>query len=205
MTAGRANRARKRQGGVDARDKAVEAALEGAAFPSKAEGHSRTPAPDAEVTAATLLYDRSQGRGPRQVHKKPGGARTTGGNAEAALPTNRGDTAAYISETTEAGRQHQSPHPPAAHAWLASRSPQTASGQRRQATAPVTTSGHEKRRGGSRDHDWSQRPPWRARESYCRDQQRAKSRDRSHQSDLGGADSGQKTVTETTRANAMKP
>ena len=37
---------------------------------------------------------------PQQVHKKPGGARTTGGNAEAALPTNRGVTAAYISETT---------------------------------------------------------------------------------------------------------
>ena len=43
----------------------------------------------------------------------------------------------------EAGRQQQSPHPPAAHAWLASRSPHTASGQRREATAPVTASGHE--------------------------------------------------------------
>ena len=43
----------------------------------------------------------------------------------------------------EAGRQQQSPHPPAAHAWLASRSPQTASGLRREATAPVTASGHE--------------------------------------------------------------
>ena len=31
---------------------------------SKPEGHSRTPALDAEATAATLLYDRSQGRGP---------------------------------------------------------------------------------------------------------------------------------------------
>ena len=37
----------------------------------------------------------------------------------------------------EAGRQQQSPYPPAAHAWLASRSPQTASGQRRETTAPV--------------------------------------------------------------------
>ena len=37
----------------------------------------------------------------------------------------------------EAGQLQQSPHPPAAHAWLASLSPQTASGQRREATAPV--------------------------------------------------------------------
>ena len=43
----------------------------------------------------------------------------------------------------EAGRQQQSPHPPAAHAWHASRSPQTASGQRREATSYVTASGHE--------------------------------------------------------------
>ena len=48
----------------------------------------------------------------------------------------------------EAGRQQQSPHPPAAHAWLASRSPHTASGQRREATAPVTAIGHEN---GERD------------------------------------------------------
>ena len=48
----------------------------------------------------------------------------------------------------EAGRQQQSPHPPAAHAWLASRSPHTAGGQRREATAPVTASGHEN---GERD------------------------------------------------------
>ena len=61
-TAGWANRARKREGGVDARDEAVEAAPKGAASPSKAKGHSRTPAPDAEATAATVLYDRSQGR-----------------------------------------------------------------------------------------------------------------------------------------------
>ena len=104
----------------------------------------------------------------------------------------------------EAGRQQQSPHPPAAHAWLASRSPQTASGQRREATAPV-----RKRRGGSRDGDQSQRrPPWRASESYCRDRQQANSCDRTSQSNLGGAGSGQKTATghtEITRANAMKP
>ena len=40
-------------------DEAVEAAPKGADSPSKAEGYSRTPAPDAEATAATLLYDRS--------------------------------------------------------------------------------------------------------------------------------------------------
>ena len=48
----------------------------------------------------------------------------------------------------EAGRQQQSPHLPAAHAWLASRSLQTASGQIREAAAPVTASGHEN---GERD------------------------------------------------------
>ena len=104
----------------------------------------------------------------------------------------------------EAGRQQQSSHPPAAHAWLASRSPQTASGQRREATTPVRS---RKRRGGSRDRNRSQRPPWRASKSYCRDRQQANSRDRSRQSDLGGVGSGQKTATghtETTRANAMK-
>ena len=107
----------------------------------------------------------------------------------------------------EAGRQQQSPHPSAAHARLASCSPQTASGQRREATTPVTASGHQQRRGGSRDRDRLQQPPWRARENYCLDRQRANSRDQSRQSDLGGAGSGQKTAnghTETTRANAMK-
>ena len=75
-------------------------------------------------------------------------------------------------------------------------------------------------RGEKRPHPWPlavtktargiawPRPPWRERESYCRDRQRANSRDRSRQSDLGGAASGQKTATahiETTRANTMKP
>ena len=41
-------------------EEAVEAASKGADSPSKAEGHSRTPALDADATAATLLYDRSQ-------------------------------------------------------------------------------------------------------------------------------------------------
>ena len=43
----------------------------------------------------------------------------------------------------EAERQQQSPHLPAAHAWLASRSPKIASGQRREATSPMIASGHE--------------------------------------------------------------
>ena len=107
----------------------------------------------------------------------------------------------------EAGRQQQSPHPPTAHAWLASRSPQITSGQRREATAPVTASSHEN---GERDRvtvtGHSDHPG--EHESYCRDRQWANSRDRSRQSDLGGAASGQKTATghtETTRANTMKP
>ena len=54
-----ANRARKRQGGADAR-RSFRNSTKGADSPSKAEGHSRIPAPDAEATAATLLYDRSQ-------------------------------------------------------------------------------------------------------------------------------------------------
>ena len=54
-----ANRAQKRQGGADAR-RSRRSSTKGANSPSKAEGHSRTPAPDAEATAATLFYDRSQ-------------------------------------------------------------------------------------------------------------------------------------------------
>ena len=104
-------------------EEAVKAAPKGADSPSKAEGYSRTPTPDAEATAATLLYDR--------------------GNGEAALPTERGGTAATLQRQWEAGRQQQSPHPPASHAWLASRSPHTESGQRREVTASVIASGHE--------------------------------------------------------------
>ena len=40
-------------------DEAVEAAPKGADSPSKAEGYSQTPAPEAKATAATLIYDRS--------------------------------------------------------------------------------------------------------------------------------------------------
>ena len=62
----------------------------------------------------------------------------------------------------EAGRQQQSPHPPAAHACLASRSPQTASGQMREATASVTASSHKNGEGdcvtatGHSDHPGEQ-------------------------------------------------
>ena len=62
----------------------------------------------------------------------------------------------------EAGRQQPSPHPPTAHAWLASHSPMIASGQRREATAPVTASGHENGEGdrvtstGHSDHPGEQ-------------------------------------------------
>ena len=49
----------------------------------------------------------------------------------------------------EARRPQQSPHPPAAYARLTSCSLQPASGQSREATAPVTASGHEN---GERDH-----------------------------------------------------
>ena len=45
--------------GTDAR-RSRWSSTKGADSPSKAEGHSRTPAPDAKATAATLLYDRSQ-------------------------------------------------------------------------------------------------------------------------------------------------
>ena len=72
----------------------------------------------------------------------------TGGNGEAALPTERGVTAATLQRQREAGRQQQSPHPPASHAWLASRPPHTASGQRREATTSVIASGHKN---GERD------------------------------------------------------
>ena len=54
-----ANWARKRQGGADARW-SLRSSTKEADSPSKAEGHSRTPAPDAEATAVTLHYDRSQ-------------------------------------------------------------------------------------------------------------------------------------------------
>ena len=49
----RVNRARKRQGGADAR-LSLRSSTKVADSPSKAEGHSRTTAPDAEATAATL-------------------------------------------------------------------------------------------------------------------------------------------------------
>ena len=54
-----ANWSRKRQGGADAR-RILRSSTKVADSPSKAEGHSRTPPPDAEATAATLHYDCSQ-------------------------------------------------------------------------------------------------------------------------------------------------
>ena len=166
-------------------DKAVEAAPKGADSPSKAEGYNRTPAPDAEATATTLLLV------------------TTGGNGEAALTTERGGTAATHQRQREAGRQQQSPHPPISHAWLASRSPHTASGQRREATASGHENGERVRRTAI---DHSDHPSEHAKATAVTGS--SNSRDRSCQSDLGEAASGQKTATghtETTRANAMKP
>ena len=54
-----ANRARKRQGGADARQ-SRRSCTQVVDSPSKATGHSQTLAPDAEATAATLHYDRSK-------------------------------------------------------------------------------------------------------------------------------------------------
>ena len=129
---------------------------------------------------------------------------TTGGNGEAVLPTERGVTAATLQRQREAGEQQPSPHPPA---WLTSCSPHTASGQRREATASVIASGHEN---GERDRgiaiSHSDHPGEHAKAAAVTGS--GNSRDRSRQSDLGGAASGQKTATghtETTRANAMKP
>ena len=132
---------------------------------------------------------------------------TTGRNGEAALPKERGVTAATLQRQREAGEQQPSPHPPASHAWLTSRSPHAASRQRREATASVNASGHEndeRDRGTTIGH--SDHPGEHAKATAATGS--GNSRDRSRQSDLGGAASGQKTTTshtETTRANAMKP
>ena len=103
--------------------------------------------------------------------------------------------------------RQQSPHPPASHAWLASRSPHTASGQRREATASVIASGHENgERGRETAIGHSDHPGEHAKATAVTGS--GNSRDRSRQSDLREAASGQKTATghtETTRANAMKP
>ena len=122
-------------------------------------------------------------------------------------PTKRGVTAATLQRQWEVGGQQPSPHPPASYAWLASRSPQTASGQRREATASVNASGHEN---GERDRGTmighSEHPGEHAKAVAMTAS--GNSRDQSRQSDLGGAASGQKTATghtETTRVNAMRP
>ena len=54
-----ANRARKRQGGADARH-CRRSSTQVVESPSKAAGYSLTPALDAEATAANLGYDRSK-------------------------------------------------------------------------------------------------------------------------------------------------
>ena len=132
---------------------------------------------------------------------------TTDGNGEAALPTERGVTAATLQRQREAGGQQPSPHPAATHAWLTSRSPHTASGQRREATAPVIASGHEN---GERDCGTAighSNPPGEHAKAAAVTNS-GNSRDRSRQSGFGGAASSQKTATgptETTRAKAMKP
>ena len=49
----------------------------------------------------------------------------------------------HTSETTEGWGKTNVPTPSASHAWLASRTPHTASGQRRTATVSMTASSHE--------------------------------------------------------------
>ena len=103
--------------------------------------------------------------------------------------------------------RQQSPHPPASHAWLASRPPHTASGQRREATASMITSGHENGERGRRTAiGHSDHPGEHAKATAVIGS--GNSCYQSCQSDLGGAASGQKTAnghTETTTTNAMKP
>ena len=125
---------------------------------------------------------------------------TTGGNGEAALPTERGVTAATLQRQWKPGGQQPSPHPPASHAWLASRSPHTASGQRRETTVSVIASGHEN---GERDRGTaighSNTPGEHAKAAAVTDS--GNSRNRSRQSDFGGAANGQKTATGHTERN----
>ena len=105
--------------------------------PSKAAGHSATLALDADSTAANLGYDRSN--------------KLTCGNEEAALPQREETLQPHSRDNGRMGDKKKSTHHTATHAWLASHPPDTASGQRRAATASKTASGHEKRREGSRD------------------------------------------------------
>ena len=100
----------------------------------------------------------------------------------------------------------KSPHPPSSHAWLASSSPHTASGQRREATASVIASGHENgERGRGTAIGHIDQPGEHGKATAVTGS--SNSRDRSRQSDLGEAASGQKTATshtKTTTANTMK-
>ena len=127
--------------------------------------------------------------------------------APSSTPHKRGDTAATLQRQRKAGGQQTSPHPPASHAWLASRAPHTASGQRRAATASMTASGHENGERGRRTASGHSNPPGEPVKAAAVNDS-GTSRDRSRQSVFGGAASGQKTTTghpETTRANAVKP
>ena len=113
----------------------------------------------------------------------------------------------HTSEITEGWGTTNVPTPYRTSRLLASRAPDTASGQRRAATASMTASGHEKRREGSNDRKRSQRTPGeQAKAAAVNDS--GHSSHRSRQSSFGGVASGQKTATghtETTRANAVKP
>ena len=104
----------------------------------------------------------------------------------------------------DSNRHHTLPHlTPGSPAAL----PILLVGQRREATTSVIASGHEN---GDRDSvtaiGHSDHPGEHGKAAAVTGS--GNSRDRSHQSDFGGAASSQKTTTghtETTRANAMKP
>ena len=133
----RDRRPRKRQGGVDTRHRR-RSSTHVVESPSKAAGYSVTLALEAEATAANLGYDRSN--------------LLTGGNEEAALPQREKTLQPHSRDNGRMGdKKKTSTHHTATHAWLASHPPDTASGQRRAASASMTASGHEKRREGSRD------------------------------------------------------
>ena len=91
--------------------------------PSKAAGYSVTLVLDAEATAANLGYDRSN--------------LLTGGNEEAALPQREETLQPHSRDNGRMGDKTMSTHHTA---WLASHPPDTASGQRRAASASMKNS-----------------------------------------------------------------
>ena len=134
--------------------------------PSKAEGHSRTPLRIQKQPQ--LLYTMTA---PSNYRQKRGSS----------TPHRERSYCSHTSETTGGGGDNPSTHPPASHAWLASGSPHTASGQRRAATASVIASGHEngeRNRGTTIGH--SDPPGKHVKAAAMTD--RGNSRDRSHQS-----------------------